>query len=75
MVGASSEQCKKLELHQMTMNQEILHPKIASKHLFTKKEIQKKNCLILILKNCNVAYLANAVTKNLRQILGTKNII
>jgi hypothetical protein len=75
LVGTSPEQCKKLVLHQLIVNREILQPRIASDESFTKKEIQKKNCLTLIVKNCNVAYLAKAITESLRQIIGTKNIV
>jgi hypothetical protein len=75
LVGTSPEQCKRLVLHQVTVNCEILQPRISSEVSFTKKEIQKKNCLTLIVKNCNVAYSASAITKSLRQIIGTKNIL
>jgi hypothetical protein len=75
LVDALLKQCKKLVLHQVTVNQKILQPKIASEGSFTKKEIQKKNCLTLIVKNYNVTYLASAITENLKQILGAKNIM
>ena len=69
------KQYKKLVLHQITVNQKILQSKIASEGSFTKKEIQMKNCLILILKNYNVAYLTSTITENLKQNLGAKNIM
>jgi hypothetical protein len=75
LVGTSPEQCKKLVLHQVIVNHEILQSRTASEESFTKKEIQKKNCLTLIVKNCNVAYSASDITESLRQIIGTKNII
>jgi hypothetical protein len=75
LVSTSPEQCKKLILHQVTVNCKILQPRIASEESFTKKEIQKKNCLTLTVKNCNVAYPASDITESLRQIIGTKNIV
>jgi hypothetical protein len=52
-----------------------LQPKIASEESYTKKEIQKKNCLTLIVKNCNIAYPASAIIENLKRIMGDKNIV
>jgi hypothetical protein len=75
LVGASPEQCKKLALHQVSVQQEILQPKIASEESYTKKEIQKKNCRTLIVKNCNIAYPVSAITENLKGIMGDKNIV
>jgi hypothetical protein len=75
LVGESPEQCKKLALHQVSVQQEILQPKIASKESYTKKVIKKKNCLTLIVKNCNIAYPASTITKNLKRIMGDKNIV
>jgi hypothetical protein len=75
LVGASPKKCKKLELHQVSVQQEILQPKIASKESYTKKVIKKKNCLTLIVKNCNIAYPASTITKNLKRIMGDKNIV
>jgi hypothetical protein len=39
LVGTLPEQCKKLVLHQVTVNREILQSRIASEESFTKKEI------------------------------------
>jgi hypothetical protein len=75
MVGASPEQCKKLVLHQVSVQQEILQPKIVSEESYMKKEIQKKNCLTLIVKNCNIAYPTSAIAENLKKIMGDKNIV
>ena len=75
LVGTSAEKYKKLVMHQVTMNREILQPKIASEDSFTKKEIQKKNCLTLIVKNCNIAYPKSIVIEGLRQIMGARNIV
>jgi hypothetical protein len=75
LVCASSEQSRKLLLHQATVHHEILQPKVASEETFTKKETQKKNCLTLIIKNCNIAYSASAVTEQLQQIIGAKNVV
>jgi hypothetical protein len=74
-LGASIEQSNKLIMHQVTVNREILQPKIASKDSYTKKEIQKKNYLILIVKHCNIAYPASAIIEGLKQIMGAKNIV
>jgi hypothetical protein len=75
LVGASLEQSKKLIMHQVIVNPEVLQPKIASEDSYTKKEIQKKNCLTLIVKNCNIAYPASTITEGLKQIMGAKNIM
>jgi hypothetical protein len=56
LVGVSPEQCKKLVLHQVTVNRKVLQSNIASGESYTKKEIQKKNYLMLIVKSCNAAY-------------------
>jgi hypothetical protein len=67
LVAALPELCKELKLHQVTVQ-----PKIVSEELFTKKEIQKMNCLTLIIKYCNITYLASTVTKVLKNSWRTK---
>jgi hypothetical protein len=74
-VSTLLEQSKKLVMHQVTMNREILQSKITSEDSFTKKEIQKKNCLTLIVKNCNIVYPRSAATQGLRQIMEAINIV
>jgi hypothetical protein len=74
-VGASPEQSKKLILHQVTVNWEVLQPKITSEDSYSKKEIQKKNCFTMIVKNCNIAYPASIIIEGLKHIMGAKNIV
>ena len=68
-------QCAKVLLYQVSFHRVIIQPKIASKESYTKKEIQKKNCLTLIIKNYNIAHLVSSVILNLKLMLGDKNVI
>ena len=52
-----------------------MQPKITNEESYTKKEIQEKNYFTLIVKNCNIAYPTSAITKNLKKIMGDKNIV
>ena len=59
---ASPKQCKKAITHQVLFNREILMPNMASIGAVSKKEIQRRNCLTLIVKDCNLYYFASEVT-------------
>ena len=48
---------------------------IASAEAVIQKEIQKKNCLIFIVKDCNLFYSINEITIALKQFIADKNVI
>ena len=50
-------------------------PILASKGGVSKKEIQRRNCLILIVKDCNLYYSASEVTTALKQLISDKNVV
>ena len=54
---------------------ELLTSNIISQQTWTTKEIAKKNCLTLIIKNVNVAYSQSKVTEVLKKMMGESNII
>ena len=72
---ASPEQCKKVITHHVLFNREILTPNMASTGAVSKKEIQRRNCLTLIVKVCNLYYSASEVTAALIQLIGDKNVV
>ena len=72
---ASLEQCKKVVMHQALFNCEILTPSMASRGTVSKKEIQRRNCLTFILKDCNLYYSISDVTIALNQFIGDKNVV
>ena len=75
LTTASPEQCKKVMMHQILFNCEIFTPSMASTRAMSKKEIQKGNCLTLIVKNCNLYCSANKVTTALKQLIGDNNVM
>lgn len=56
IITASPEQKQKILLHQVSIRQELLTSNLISQQTWTKKEIAKKYCLTLIVKNLNIAY-------------------
>lgn len=56
IITASLEQKQKILLHQVSIRQELLTSNLISQQTWTKKEIAKKYCLTLIVKNLNIAY-------------------
>ena len=56
-------------------NHKILVPIIALEGAISQKDIQRSNCLTLIVKDCNVYYSANKVTGALRKLIRDKNVI
>ena len=62
-------------MHQVLFNCEILTPSMASTRVVSKKEIQRRNCLILIVKDCNLYYSANEITAALKQLIGDRNVV
>ena len=75
LTTASLEQCKKVIMHQVLFNCKIFMPIMASARVVSKKEIQKRNCLTLIVKDCDLYYSANEVTATLKQFIGNKNVV
>ena len=75
LTTTSPEQCKKIIIHQVLFNHEILMPNMASTGAVSKKEIQRRNCLTLIVKDCNLYYYASEVTTALKQLMGDKNAV
>ena len=59
----------------MLFNCEILMSNMASIGAISKKEIQRRNCLTLIVKECNLYYFASEVTIALKQLIGDKNVV
>jgi hypothetical protein len=57
------------------VRQKLLTPNIISQQSWTKKEIAKKNCLTLIIKNVNVTYSQSEVTAALKKMMDESNII
>ena len=49
-------------MHQVLFNREILTPSMASTGVVYKKEIQRRNCLTPIVKDCNLYYSTSEVT-------------
>ena len=68
LIMASLEQCKKVIMHHVLFNYEIFTPSTASIGAISKKEIQRMNCLTLIVKDCNLYYSASEVTTALKQV-------
>ena len=75
LTTVSPEQCKKVITHQVLFNREILTPNMASTGAVTKKEIQRRNCLTLIVKDCNLYYFAREVRTALKQLIGDNNVV
>ena len=75
LTTASLEQCKKVITHQVLFNREILTPNMASTGAVFKKEIQRRNCLTLIVKDYNLYYSTSEVTAALKQLIGDKNVV
>ena len=75
LTTASLEQCKKITMHQVLFNHEILTPILASEANVSKKEIQRRNCLTLIVKDCNLYYSTSEVTIAFKQYIGDKNVM
>ena len=75
LTTASLEQCKKVIMHQVLFNHEILTPSMASIGVVSKKAIQRRNCLTLIVKDCNLYYSASEVTPAVKQLIGDKNVM
>ena len=48
---------------------------MASTGAMSKKEIQRKNCWTLIVKDCNLYYLASEVIAAFKQLIGDKNMV
>ena len=48
---------------------------MASIGVVSKKDIQRRNCLTLIVKDCNLYYSANDVTAAFKQLIGDKNVV
>ena len=48
---------------------------MASTEAVSKKKIQKRNCLTLIVKDCNLYYSTSEVTTALKQLIGDKNMM
>jgi hypothetical protein len=57
------------------VRQELFTPNLISQQTWTKKEIAKKNYLILIIKDVNVAYSQSEVTEALKKMLGENNVV
>ena len=62
-------------MHQVLFNHEILTPSMASTRVVSKKEIQRRNCLTLIVKDCNLYYFASEVAIALKQLISGKNVV
>ena len=75
LTTASLEQCKKVITHQILFNSEIFKPSMASTGAVSKKKIQRRNCLTLIVKDCNLYYSASEVTATIKQLIGDKNVV
>ena len=48
---------------------------MASTRAVSKKEVQRRNFLTLIIKDCNLYYSASEVTVALKQLIGNKNVV
>jgi hypothetical protein len=75
IIAASPDQKQKLLLHQVSVRQELFTLNLISQQTWTKKEITKKNCLILIIKNINVAYSQSEVMEALKKMMGERNVV
>jgi hypothetical protein len=75
IIAASPEQKQKLLLHQVAVHQELFTPNLISQQTWTKKEITKKNCLTLIVKNVNIAYSQSEVIEALKKLMGERNVV
>ena len=75
LTTASPKQCKKVITHQVLFNREILTPNIASIGGVSKKEIQRRNCLTFIVKDCNLYYSASEVIAAFKQLISDKNVV
>jgi hypothetical protein len=50
-------------------------PNLISQQTWTKKEIAKKNCLTLIVKNVNLTYSQSEVIDALKKLIGERNVV
>jgi hypothetical protein len=53
----------------------MIMPTLIAQQRWTRKEISKKNCLTLIVKNLNVTYTQSEVHEALQKLLGERNVI
>ena len=75
LTAATSKQCTKIFIHQMTFNHKILVLIIASQGALSRKEIQRRNCLTLIIKDCHIYYCASKVIIDLQKLMGDNNVV
>ena len=59
----------------MTFNHKVLVPIITSKEGVSRKEIQRQNCLILIIKDCDVYYFASKVIATSQKLIEDRNVV
>jgi hypothetical protein len=59
----------------VTIGGELITAKAIFQQSWTKKEIAKKNCLTLIVKNINIAYTQSAVTEAFKKMIGEKSVV
>jgi hypothetical protein len=75
LIATTPEQKQKLLLHQVSCAGEMIMPTLIAQQRWTRKEISKKNCLTLIVKNLNVTYMLSKVHEALQKLLGERNVI
>jgi hypothetical protein len=75
LIATTPKQMKKMLLHQVTYAREILTPTLVAQQRWTRKEISKKNCLLLIAKNINITYSQSDVSDAFKNLLGPKNVV
>jgi hypothetical protein len=75
IIAASPEKKQKLLLYQVAVRQELFTPNLISQQTWTKKEIAKKNCLTLIVKNVNIVYSQSKVMEALKNLIGERNVV
>jgi len=75
LIAATPEQGSKLIKHQIIVFKKILTPTAAADDALSRTEIEKKNCLTLIVRDCNIYYPASVVTKALQTLIGDRNVV
>jgi hypothetical protein len=50
-------------------------PTLVAQQRWMRKEVSKKNCLTLIVKNLNVTYMQSEVHEALQKLMGERNVI
>lgn len=75
LTAASPEQSKKIITHEVIVNKERLIPINAAERVVTRKKIQRKNCLTLIVRDCNVFHSASEIATTLKKLIGEKNVV